>query len=311
MPGFSSNLLGLKPPRTVSPYLSLTAPLTRDILSSLKQRLSSVRNNYPPEQTWPIPKNTLSEEDKRARAAVLIPLCNVGGRAGLLLEGNIPSPRSHAFCPNIYSELREVRGKLRNHGGEVSFPGGKVDETDSSHIAAAIRETEEELGVDPAQVEILGSLAPPQISLRGLRVYPYVVSVLEIKCCITLKACGQAFIHPQRIGEAPDKVPSSHPLPSLQMSSLRPSLPEVPFAFHLPLSETVEQSRLRAHAFRGQKPYWKIDVTDKVAGVPGLTWASATGVDEVGGSDQPGKLEVWGLTGWYVNILMQWLGVYH
>jgi hypothetical protein len=95
------------------------------------------------------------------------------------------------------------------------------------------------------------------------------------------------------------------------MSSLRPSLPEVPFAFHLPLSETVEQQRLRAHLFRDQDPYWTIDVTDKVSGVPNLTWASATGIDEVGGSDRPGKLEVWGLTGWYVNVLMQWLEVYY
>jgi 8-oxo-dGTP pyrophosphatase MutT (NUDIX family) len=45
-------------------------------------------------------------------------------------------------------------------------------------MAAAVRETEEELGIDSGQVEILGSLAPPQISLRGLRVYPYVVSVI-------------------------------------------------------------------------------------------------------------------------------------
>lgn len=95
------------------------------------------------------------------------------------------------------------------------------------------------------------------------------------------------------------------------MSSLKPSLPEVPFAFHLSLADIVEQRRLRADEFREREPYWSIDVTDKVSKVPGLTWTSACGIDEVGGSDRPGKLEVWGLTGWYVNVLMQWLKVYH
>ncbi|KAG9076850.1 hypothetical protein FS749_011324 [Ceratobasidium sp. UAMH 11750] len=272
MSGFSSEFLGLTPPRMVSPYLSLTAPFTRNTLSSLRQRLDSVRDTYPPEQAWPAPANNLSEEDKRERAAVLIPLCNVNDRPGLLLE---------------------LRGNLRSHGGEVSFPGGRVDQGDSSHAAAAIRETEEELGIDPAQIEILGSLAPPRTSLRGLRVYPYV-----------------AFVHAQKIGAA-DQIPPSQPLPSLQMTSLRPSLPEVPFAFHLPLSEVVEKSRLRAHTFRDQEPYWTVDVTDKVAGVPSLTWTSIAGADEVSGSDQPGKLEVWGLTGRYLNVLMQWLEVYY
>lgn len=98
------------------------------------------------------------------------------------------------------------------------------------------------------------------------------------------------------------------------MSSIRPSLPEVAHAFHLPLSDIAglgQEQRLRVHSFRDQEPYWSIDVTDKVSEVPGLTWASPSGINEVGGSDREGKLEVWGLTGWYINVLMQWLEVYH
>ncbi|KAG8713977.1 hypothetical protein FRC11_010309, partial [Ceratobasidium sp. 423] len=149
-----SKLPGLNRPRTSSPYLSLTSPITRNTLHSLKKRFSVIRNKYPQEPEWPATStSTLTEGDLRPRAAVLVPLCNVNGQPGLLLE---------------------VRGNLRNHGGEVSFPGGKVDPTDGSHIAAALRETNEELGIDPAQVEILGSLAPSQISLSGLRVFPYV-----------------------------------------------------------------------------------------------------------------------------------------
>ncbi|CAE6527994.1 unnamed protein product [Rhizoctonia solani] len=270
-----SKVSGLNRPRTSSPYLSLTSPITRNTLHSLKERFGIMRDKYPQEPEWPITStSTLTEEDLGPRAAVLVPLCNVDGQPGLLLE---------------------VRGKLRNHGGEVSFPGGKVDPTDESHIAAALRETNEELGIDPAQVEILGSLAPPQISLRGLRVFPYV-----------------GFVHAQPSNfetKSGDTALSSFP-----MDSIRPSLPEVAHAFHLPLADIVDldqRQRLRDHSFRQGRPYWSIDVTDKVSEAPGLTWASATGIDEVGGSDQPGKLEVWGLTGWYVNVLMQWLDLYH
>ncbi|KAJ1306781.1 hypothetical protein OPQ81_007767 [Rhizoctonia solani] len=272
-----SKLPGLNQPRTSSPYLSLTSPITRNTLQTLKKRFSVIRNKYPKDLEWPATASSaLTEEDLRPRAAVLVPLCNVNGQPGLLLE---------------------VRGKLRNHGGEVSFPGGKVDPTDESHIAAALRETNEELGIDPTQVEMLGSLAPPQISLRGLRVFPYI-----------------GFIHARSSTTEAEAKSGDAALPSLPMSSIRPSFPEVAHVFHLPLADIADldqRQRLRVHSFREGAPYWSIDVTDKVSEAPGLTWADTTGIDEIGGSDRPGKLEVWGLTGWYVNVLMQWLDVYH
>ena len=45
---------------------------------------------------------------------------------------------------------------LRNHAGQVAFPGGKVDEGDESPVAAALREAHEELNILPAQVEVIG-----------------------------------------------------------------------------------------------------------------------------------------------------------
>lgn len=48
-------------------------------------------------------------------------------------------------------------------------------QTDKTFLAAALRETQEEVGIVPDQVEILGQLGPPQLSLGGLRVWPYVV----------------------------------------------------------------------------------------------------------------------------------------
>lgn len=47
---------------------------------------------------------------------------------------------------------------LRQHSGQVSFPGGRIDRSDSSPEAAALREAHEEVGLDPGHAEVLGRL---------------------------------------------------------------------------------------------------------------------------------------------------------
>jgi 8-oxo-dGTP pyrophosphatase MutT (NUDIX family) len=54
--------------------------------------------------------------------------------------------------------LTERAHDMRSHPGQVSFPGGSIDPTDASPEAAALREAEEETGLDPAGVELFGSL---------------------------------------------------------------------------------------------------------------------------------------------------------
>ncbi|WP_160145937.1 NUDIX hydrolase [Dictyobacter aurantiacus] len=49
---------------------------------------------------------------------------------------------------------------LRAHSGEIAFPGGKVDATDTSMVITALREAYEEIGLHPARVEALGVLPP-------------------------------------------------------------------------------------------------------------------------------------------------------
>ena len=54
--------------------------------------------------------------------------------------------------------LTERAHDMRSHPGQVSFPGGSIDDTDASPVAAALREAEEETGLDPTGVEVLGTL---------------------------------------------------------------------------------------------------------------------------------------------------------
>lgn len=62
---------------------------------------------------------------------------------------------------------------LARHSGEISFPGGKVDEGESS-TRAAVRETHEELGVDPSSIDILGALPTAFTVVSGYQIAPWV-----------------------------------------------------------------------------------------------------------------------------------------
>jgi 8-oxo-dGTP pyrophosphatase MutT (NUDIX family) len=61
--------------------------------------------------------------------------------------------------------------RLSAHAGQVAFPGGKMDPRDPTPAAAALRETEEEIGLDPRGVTLVGEL-DPYLTATGYRVVP-------------------------------------------------------------------------------------------------------------------------------------------
>jgi 8-oxo-dGTP pyrophosphatase MutT (NUDIX family) len=67
-------------------------------------------------------------------------------------------------------------GHLRQHAGQIAFPGGAIDAGDASPAAAALREAREEVGLMPGQAEIIGYL-PDQVVLTGFRVTPAVARI--------------------------------------------------------------------------------------------------------------------------------------
>ncbi len=66
---------------------------------------------------------------------------------------------------------------LTDHAGQVSFPGGRAEESDASPIETALRETEEEVGLHRRHVDVLGVL-PEYFTVTGYRVTP-VVSLVQ------------------------------------------------------------------------------------------------------------------------------------
>ncbi len=65
---------------------------------------------------------------------------------------------------------------LTHHAGQISFPGGRAEASDSSPIATALRESHEEVGLQREHVEVLGTL-PPYFTGTGYRVTPVVAAV--------------------------------------------------------------------------------------------------------------------------------------
>ena len=89
----------------------------------------------------------------RIDAAVLVPL---------YLEGNA-----------LHAVFTRRRDDLRRHAGEISFPGGRQDEGENLRLTA-LREADEEIGLDAGDVEIIGALQPTPTIATDYAIYPFV-----------------------------------------------------------------------------------------------------------------------------------------
>jgi 8-oxo-dGTP pyrophosphatase MutT (NUDIX family) len=68
---------------------------------------------------------------------------------------------------------------MRRHAGEISFPGGRRDHPDEALMTTALREAEEEVGLDREAVTVAGALPPVGTFVTGYKVHPFVGTVAE------------------------------------------------------------------------------------------------------------------------------------
>ena len=116
------------------------------------------------------------------RAALALPPRGAGSDHDLNAHlGPAPgAPRdASVLCPLVARRdglhvVLTVRARhLRHHAGQISFPGGKVEPDDPSPLAAALREAEEETGLAPALVDVIGPL-DPYGTVTGFSILPFV-----------------------------------------------------------------------------------------------------------------------------------------
>lgn len=117
------------------------------IRSEIVERIEQALSDYTPRKV---------DQPTASPAAVLILVCTGAGEPRVVF-----TERTH---------------QVEHHKGQISFPGGACDEDDESIEVTALRETFEEIGVDPKDVRLLGQL-DDMVTVSNFRVTPFVGAV--------------------------------------------------------------------------------------------------------------------------------------
>lgn len=119
-------------------------------MPNIREYLESLRRKLVRADAVPAP----AAGSERKAAAVLLPLVERNGELHLL-----------------YTRRSD---RLASHRGQVAFPGGRFDRRDLNLLSAALRETHEEVGIEPHRVEVLGSFEGQRTHSTDIMVTPFV-----------------------------------------------------------------------------------------------------------------------------------------
>ncbi len=147
-----------------------------DLAARLKQPLpgAEAQLKMSPRHPRARPLTKDAPADVRHAAALILLFPNDAGTKVPAYDPKVP-----AYDPTVSADkgfsfvLTLRRDDLLHHPGQISLPGGGIDE-DEMPEAASLREAEEEIGVDPSTVRILGALTPLYVMVSGFVVTPFV-----------------------------------------------------------------------------------------------------------------------------------------
>lgn len=154
-PGFDASAI---PVHEVCSDQPKVLPLSLDP-SSLRQRF----------RAQPIWQPEITDESRQVMAADIIARRQAAGKV----------TKAAVLIPLLLQEdglsvlLTQRTNHLRDHAGQISFPGGRMDPDDTDPNHTALRESEEEIGLDRSRVEIIGHL-PQYLTVSGYSVTPVV-----------------------------------------------------------------------------------------------------------------------------------------
>ena len=120
-------------------------------LENISKRLSTINTSFTSDND--LMDNEVVKTENLIEAAVLIPIVERNDGLKVIL-----TKRSNS---------------LKQHPGQVSFPGGKSEKTDKSLVVTALRETKEEIGINNKNVEILGQLSK-HVTITGFKITPFI-----------------------------------------------------------------------------------------------------------------------------------------
>lgn len=112
----------------------------------------------------------------------LFNISNIDGRFDGIYTPNSTSKEAAVLVPiirkpnGLHVLLTQRAAHMRHHPGQISFPGGRVEEEDKSTLFTALRETEEEIGIPPDQIKPIGWL-PTLHSISNFTIYPLVAFI--------------------------------------------------------------------------------------------------------------------------------------